>query len=122
MAQQLAADSTGSIDRRSGRHFYDVYQLLGDRRVLDLLADRGQTEHVLRSVEDVNRSFFGGGGLEVRPSGGFAHCPAFELTSDISSQLREAYESTMPELYFGTGPLPTWEEICDRVNEQRTLL
>ena len=44
LAQQLTADAGGSIDRRSGRHFYDVYQLLGDRQVLDLLADRDQTE------------------------------------------------------------------------------
>ncbi len=30
LAQQLAAGSCGSIDQRSGRHFYAVYQLLGD--------------------------------------------------------------------------------------------
>ena len=122
LAQQLAAGTGGSIDRRSGRHFYDVYQLLGDRQVLDLLANRDQTDQVMRSVEEINRAFFGGDGIETRPAGGFATCPAFELTSDISSQLREAYESTMPELYFGTGPLPTWEEICGRVAEQHGLL
>ena len=122
LAQQLAADSTGSIDRRSGRHFYDIYQLLGDRRVLDLLADRAQTEHVLRNVEDINRSFFGVDSLEVRPAGGFANCPAFDPRSGVSTRLRAAYEATMPELHFGSVPLPTWEQICDRVNEQRTLL
>ena len=122
LAQQLAADSTGSIDRRSGRHFYDIYQLLGDRQVLDLLADRDQTEQVMRSVEEISRAFFGGDGIEVRPAGGFASCPAFDPTSDISTRLRAAYESTMPELYFGAGPLPTWEEICGRVAEQHTLL
>jgi hypothetical protein len=122
LTQQLAADSTGSIDRRSGRHFYDIYQLLGDRRVLDLLADRAQTEHVLRNVEDINRSFFGVDSLEVRPAGGFANCPAFDPRSGVSTRLRAAYEATMPELHFGSVPLPTWEQICDRVNEQRTLL
>ena len=122
LAQQLAAGTGGSIDRRSGRHFYDVYQLLGNRQVLDLLADRDQTEQVMRSVEEINRAFFGGDGIEVRPAAGFASCPAFDPTSDISTRLRAAYESTMPELYFGAGPLPAWNEICGRVAQQHTLL
>ena len=122
LAQHLATGTGGSIDRRSGRHFYDVYQLLGDRQVLDLLADRDQTDQVMRSVEEINRAFFGGDDIEIRPAGGFATCPAFDSTSNISSQLRTAYESTMPELYFGAGPLPTWEEICARVAEQHALL
>ena len=122
LAQQLAAGVGGSIDRRSGRHFYDVYQLLGDRQVLNLLADRDQTDQVMRSVEEINRAFFGGDGIEIRPAGGLPTCPAFDSTSNISSQLRTAYESTMPELYFGTDPLPSWEEICARVAEQHALL
>ena len=79
LAQQLAADTGGSIDRRSGRHFYDVYRLLGDPQVLKLLADREQTEQVMRSVEEINRDFFGGDGIEVRPAGGFAHVPGVRL-------------------------------------------
>jgi predicted nucleotidyltransferase component of viral defense system len=121
-AQQLATDAAAPLDRRSGRHFYDVYQLLGDGRVLDLLADRDQTEQVMRSIEDINRTFFGGGVVEVRPAGGFGTCPAFEPTGTVSSRFRVAYESTMPDLYFGSGPLPSWEEICGRVAEQHALL
>ncbi|MGH9087474.1 MAG: nucleotidyl transferase AbiEii/AbiGii toxin family protein [Acidimicrobiales bacterium] len=123
LSQQLAADATGPVDRRSGRHFYDVFQLLGDRRVLDLLADRDQIEQVLISVEEIDRTFFGGGdGVEVRPPDGFGSCPAFDPNSHISVRLRTAYEVTMPKLYFGAGPLPGWDEICQRVAEQRTLL
>jgi hypothetical protein len=44
-------------DDRRGRHFYDVSQLLGDRRVLDLLSDWAQTEKVMSSIEDINRAF-----------------------------------------------------------------
>ena len=61
LAQQLAAAPGTSIDRRSGRHFYDVYQLLGDRRVLSLLSDRTQTEEVM-SFEEMARR----GGVSVR--------------------------------------------------------
>ncbi len=63
-----------------------------------------------------------GDGLEVRPSGGFANCPAFDPRNTVSTRLRAACEATMPGLYFGSARLPTWEQICDRVNEQRTLL
>src|ERR1039458_10304927 len=46
LAQQL-----GTVPRRpagalSGRHFYDVFQPLGDDRVLDLLADPNQVEQI----------------------------------------------------------------------------
>ncbi len=122
LAQRLTAGTGGSIERRSCRHFYDVYQLLGDRRVLDLRADLDQTEQVMRSVEEINRTFFRGEGIEVRPAGGFAKCPAFDATNGISTRLRAAYESTMPELYFGAAPLPTWEEVCGRVTEHQSLL
>jgi Nucleotidyl transferase AbiEii toxin, Type IV TA system len=122
LAQQLDAGTGRSIDRRSGRHFYDIYQLLGDQQVLDLLADRDQTEQVMRSVEEINQVFFGGDGVEVRPAGGFGTCPAFDSTTDISARLRAAYDATMPELYFGASPLPTWEDICGRVTEQQALL
>ena len=121
LTQQLTADTKRSIDRRTGRHFYDVYQLLGDRQVLDLLTDRDQTEQVLHSIKEIDQTYFKGG-TDVRPAGGFATCPAFDSTSDISTQFQEAYEATMPDLYFGTSPLPTWEEICDRVAQQQALL
>ena len=122
LTQRLAAGAGASIDRRSGRHFYDIHQLLGDQRVLDLLTDRDQTEQVMSSVAEINRTFFGSNGIEIRPADGFGRCPAFESSSDISAQLRMAYESTMPELYFGSASLPTWEEICGRVAEHQALL
>jgi hypothetical protein len=76
----------------------------------------------MRSVEKINHAFFGGDGIGVRPAGGFASCPASESTNAVSTGLRAAYEATMPELHFGTSPLPTWEEICDRVTAQHELL
>jgi hypothetical protein len=123
LAQQLAAEPGTSIDRRSGRHFYDVYQLLGDRRVLDLLSDRAQSQEVMSSIKEINREFFGNGDhIEVRPPRGFGSCPAFDSSSDVSIQLRATYEATMPALYFGSDPLPDWVAICRRVAERRDLL
>lgn len=96
--------------RRNGRHFYDVYQLLGDARVLDLLADRAQTQEIMASIEEVSQENFKTTGAQ-RPEGGFAASPAFDRDSDISHQLLRAYEAIMPALYFGHEPLPTWDEM-----------
>ena len=123
VAQELAADAARLPDRRSGRHFYDVFLLLGDDRVRDLLADRDQIELVMSSIEEVTRTHFGSSDdTELRPKGSFAASPAFDLDTDVSLRLRAAYEATMPELYFGAGPLPTWDAICRRVAERRAAL
>ncbi|HUZ42581.1 MAG TPA: hypothetical protein VMU68_14460 [Acidimicrobiales bacterium] len=78
---------------------------------------------VIESVASVNRTYFDGiESEEVRPFGGFATCQVFELNSDASQRLQLAYEETMPELYFGRDPLPSWKDICGRVTEKRNLL
>jgi hypothetical protein len=120
---QRDGTDVSSIAPRSGRHFYDVFQLLGDERVLNLLADRDQTNEVMDSIEAITLTYFGDSDdTELRPPAGFGACPAFAPDSDISRRLRSAYEATMPELYFGTDPLPTWLEICERVVALHELL
>ena len=110
LTQALVADTYRLPDRRSGRHFYDVFQLLDDDQVLSVLADREQVDQVLESIEEITRDYFGGSDeTELRPGGGFATSPAFDLDTDVSRRFHAAYESTMPELYFGTGLPPTWD-------------
>lgn len=123
LAVELAADDDRQPPPRSGRHFYDVHQLLGDARVLDLLQDRDQVRDVIASIDEINQRFFGGDeGVSVRPDDGFATCPAFDPATSISGRLRAMYDTTMPELYFGNDPLPTWEQVCARVSDRATLL
>lgn len=123
LSLRLVADAHLEPDSRSGRHFYDVHQLLGTQRVIDLLADHDQTLQVIASIDEINRTYFDATkGASVRPEGGFAISPAFDPTTSVSARLRAAYEATMPELYFGTGPLPSWEQICDRVTQHEALL
>jgi hypothetical protein len=122
-AQRLAADPSRQPDPRSGRHFYDIFQLLGDDRVLELLADRDRVGQVIASIEDITRRYFSGSeDTALRPAGGFADCPAFDVAAHVSQRFRAAYEATMPELYFGAPPLPGWDAICARVGERRQLL
>jgi Nucleotidyl transferase AbiEii toxin, Type IV TA system len=122
LARQLGANTLEADKlRRNGRHFYDVYKLLGDARVLSLLADRTQTEQIMASIEETSQEEFKATG-ELRPDGGFAASPAFGRNGDISDKMRRAYEGIMPVLYFGAKPLPTWDEICARVQAQHQLL
>jgi len=122
LARQLGAKALDADKlRRNGRHFYDIYQLLGDERVLHLLADRVQVEQIMTSIEENSREEFGVTG-DLRPAGGFATSPAFDRNSDVSRQMQRAYETIMPALYFGTDPLPTWDQIYTRVQERAQLL
>ncbi len=121
-AQGLASDPHRQPDRRSGRHFYDVYQLLGDGRVIDFLSDRPQVQSVIDSIGEVTHAHFGGSDTEVRPADGFAATAAFDTDSDVSRRLRRAYDASMPELYFGSEPLPAWDAISARVAANRGLL
>jgi hypothetical protein len=123
LAVELATDEDRLPPPRCGRHFYDVHQLLDDERVLDFLRDRDQMLRVISSIDEVTRRFFGGTeGESVRPHDGFASSPAFEPTTSTSARLKAAYETTMPELYFGNAPLTSWEQICARVAEHASLL
>jgi len=123
LAVDLAADEARLPPPRSGRHFYDVHQLLGDDRVLDLLQDRDQVLSVIASIDEVTQKFFGGvEGKSGRPDDGFAGSPAFDAASSTSARLRDTYELTMPELYFGREPLPSWDDICTRVADHAALL
>jgi hypothetical protein len=123
-ARCLAADPGLAADRRTGRHFYDIHELLADEPVGHLLADRSQVEGILEDVTETTRAHFTKAGetVEVRPPGGFAESPAFELGSDVTERLRAAYEETIPQLYFGSTPLPAWEAIARRVSQDSDLL
>jgi tetraacyldisaccharide 4'-kinase len=58
-AQRLVAEGVNLIiaddglqpEPRSGRHFYDIHELLGNERVLGLLEDRDQTLAVIDSID-----------------------------------------------------------------------
>lgn len=111
-------------NRRVGRHFYDIHELLADARVLDFLADRSQVEQIIDEVAEITAAHFAKTGqpFEVRPEDRFAQSPAFALESNISHRLRAAYEETMPQLYFGPGSLPSWGATVGRVVQQGELL
>jgi hypothetical protein len=116
-ARRLSRDHKRTPDPRIGRHFYDIYQLLDDTDTMNLLEDRVEVDRVLDEIAAVTRRYFAqpDEDIEPVPAGGFRSSPAFDPTSPAQARLRDSYEATMPELYFGSGPLPSWEQILERV-------
>jgi hypothetical protein len=122
LAKQVMANTIDAHKlRRDGRHFYDIYKLLGDPQVLTLLADRVQVERIMANIEKISHGAFKETG-ELRPQDGFAASPAFDSPGVVSQQMRRAYEAIMPALYFGDDALPKWDEICARVHDHRSSL
>ena len=117
---KLGSSPSQSAARQHARHYYDIYQLLGDDHAVALLRDQAAVEQVMRSISEVSESYFGGG--ELRPAGGWARSPAFDAVGDDSRRLRTAYSATMADLYFGSGDPPAFEAICLRVAELGELL
>jgi hypothetical protein len=123
-AQRLSADPKLMPDRRIGRHFYDIHELLGNHSVRALISDRPEVDRILDDVAKVTQKYFGASGaeFEIRPSTGFAASPAFQSSSDVSQRFQAAYDSTMPELYFGSEPLASWPEILRSVASAADVL
>ena len=120
-AERLAADDQAVPGRNIGRHFYDIHELLADADVQQLLSDETEAARIVAEVQAITARHFGNVDCDVRPAGGFADSSAFNEASSASLRLRRAYESTMPELYFGSEALPSWPAICRRVRDAGRL-
>jgi hypothetical protein len=102
---------------RSGRHYYDVYQLLGHQPTLDACAREG---HVAALAEDIcaqSRRY--GWPFSPRPALGYASSPAFDPAHESSGVARSAYRRASELVY---GAVPTFEECLARVHLNGSLL
>lgn len=123
IATKVESGEITTIPNRSERHPHDIYELLGDGRVLAFLEDRDNVDRVLSDIERVTVEFFIADGETYigRPNGGFADSPVFARTSKASELFRSSYEQNMPLLYYGPD-LPSWDEVLARVQDAGSLL
>lgn len=108
-------------DRRFGRHYYDIYQLLGHQPTVDGLADRDQYRVMVDDVTRVSSTHFGA--TLPHPANGFGDSPAFR--PEPGSKLREWLESAYVEsqvLITRAGTAPSFGSILARVEEHAALL
>ncbi|MEO7667452.1 MAG: nucleotidyl transferase AbiEii/AbiGii toxin family protein [Dehalococcoidia bacterium] len=100
-----------------GRHFYDIYCLLGDAGVQKTLAEADFTSRVAADRLQVSRAF----GLPAteRPTEGFAVSPAFDPHHTSGGAFETAYRSALSLVW---GERPDHSDVLRRVAEYSELL
>ncbi|NHE67810.1 nucleotidyl transferase AbiEii/AbiGii toxin family protein [Rhodococcus sp. D-46] len=116
------ADDIDTTDgfTRIGRQFYDVWALLGNAEVRELLADVQQTTEIVESCIEVSQDFPNNSDQRP-PVGGFAESVIFSGDWIHTSVLRREHEKAMEDLFYGEDP-PSFDDVIERVREHRGLL
>jgi len=117
-AETCDRDPAQEFPQALGRHFYDVYMLLGDDHVQDFLKERAVFREVVDDCERVSQEYFRS--EYTRPTNGYATSAAFKPGERLKGQLEAALASAS-DLYFGQS-YPTWEMVVDRANGLAHLL
>jgi len=105
---------------RIGRQLYDIYALLHDPSVRELLADKPLVAEILTSAREISAAF-GKPDLPV-PDGGFAASGAFDAASSFADRLRVEHDAAMRDLYYGTEEPPSFEDVLTQVRADAALL
>lgn len=113
------ANRTTERKLRIGRQFYDIWALLDDQLVLELLQESGLRDDILADCMNVSAQFHGDA---PRPEGGFANSPAFDGANELGAWLREGHDQAVGSLYFGASPSPTFDAVLERVHQRADLL
>jgi hypothetical protein len=100
-----------------GRHFYDIYRLLGDASVQNAISKAGFVSETAADTE--RRSAVHSLPYVSRPSDGFASSAAFSSEGPLHAALSFAYSRASSLIY---GPRPTFEEVIERVRSHANLL
>lgn len=104
---------------RIGRQLYDIWALLGNSDVLELLANSSLVSEILESCYEVSEAFTPD---RLPPKGGFANCLAFDENGPHAKRLKEEHDRAMSSLYYGTDQPPSFTEVLVRIKESEQLL
>ncbi len=110
-------EEAGRVLRRSGRHYYDVYQLLGDSATQQVISEKGVVAGLAADVAEYSRRF--DWPHTDRPADGYASSPAFNGGDPSQEVVRPAYADIRQLVY---GHYPTLDECIARVKESKGLL
>lgn len=115
------AEENPPADARFGRHYYDIYQLLGHRRTVAGLADREEFKVIVEDVARTSATHFGA--VTPRPKEGFGVSKAFkpEAGSPLRAWLERGYSASQVLISGATRP-PTFGGILARIEENAALL
>jgi hypothetical protein len=111
-----AGDSSALMG--AGRHMYDVYRLLSDPEVCDVLERAGSRMDLLAADVDGQSEKYGWT-FTPRPPAGYAASVVFEADGQIGRAAKAAYQLAL-RLVWGTRP--TFEQCCEVVQSKSSLL
>lgn len=103
---------------RIGRQFYDIWALLGEPTVTELLTDTVHVGEILQSIFEVSKHFTPDHPV---PGGGFAASAAFAPDGAFAADLRREHDTAMSFFYYGADP-PTFDDVLERVRSCSELL
>lgn len=112
----LHTAATGEVERRLAvaRHYYDVWCLLQEHRIVGELAEPRVVATMARDVETFTRA--AGLPSRGRPAEGFGASEAFDPSAPVNEPTRGAYDTVvLGSLLWEGSPRPSFEECCDAV-------
>lgn len=102
---------------RSGRHYYDVYRLLGHRPTVEACAQDGYVAGLAEDIDAQSRRY--GWPFSPRPALGYADSPAFDPSHPSHEVAQSAYRRAAGLVY---GAVPPFEQCLARVHANAPLL
>jgi hypothetical protein len=102
---------------RVGRHYYDVYQLLGDAATCAACNIPGTVGRLAADVDRISERY--GWPFTPRPVGGYAESPAFDESHGSRPHAHKGFENAAHLIY---GHVPEFEECLARVRQHANLL
>lgn len=104
---------------RSGRHFYDIYRLLHDSRVVEALGVLGE-RGIARLAEEIDsQSLVGEFSVTPRPPGGYADSPAFDEAHECFPSIEAGVDASRALIY---GKAVTMKDIIETVRRNRVVM
>ena len=116
-AGTMAIGGDDSLLSESGRHFYDVHQLLTDAGVVQTLEDLTTLDEIAADVDSNSERY--GWSYTPRPEEGYGSSAVFNLTSPAQEIAEAAYEDALRLVW---GRRPSFEECIGAVVAHSMLL
>jgi hypothetical protein len=109
-------DAAAALER-SGRHFYDIHQLLGHVPTREACEGKDTVEKLASDIGEHSAAH--GWPYTPRPTGGYGNSPVFGPEWAGAAVVRRGYEVASELVY---GAKPTFDECVSRVHEFAAIL
>lgn len=111
-SERLQNTDGGQLRTRDGKHPYDIYRLLQEPTVLNLLRDEQQRGELIKDTQAAGERWFGV--ASARPAAGYAACAAFE-DGAVGAEFERVHNKVLDTYVWRNAEHPSWTEVVQRV-------